>query len=650
MISKKTKIVTLVIATMMTFTTLLSGCKNTTKTDTPSDVSANKVKPANPVNNKDKVFRAVGGWPKPPLYNGNNWGGGVGPAFDWTYEGLFMTIRSTEKIYNWLAEDYKDEGNKTTVTLKKGVKWSDGQPYTSKDVWAFYILNMGTDLTKYLTDIETPDDNTVVFIWQEPAPYSELRKKLIASEVQGAIAYHQYKKYVDKHAEILKQCKKLTDPNKKGPYGLDTDALNVKEQFDANWNAFVKSGPEKPLGTGPFKLETVTATDMVLVKNDLYRDKENINFDKLMFKQVPDLAGQYALLKSGQLDYFNGTQAKDILENMLASNKDLVHYRAFDPASVGMLFNIRKKPFDNLKFRQAITYILDKKKIREVGNYYGTEFPEFSAVGIVPSRLNEVLLPEVKAKMTNYTNNHKKAEELLKEIGWNKGSDGIWVDENGKKYEFIIASAQSEVERISGGQVVADQLTKFGLPTKLKSVDGSVYYSNADKGEYDMSTEWVDTNWGFSDDWNTLRNAYWWGPKPKIGFPTKKVKNDKGEVVDIGKLDLQLPGADGKVIDVEDTLASIPTILDEKERKKKINDLIYIYNENCWAVNWYQNTTGTWMNSKTIDGKYPMESEWKKYDRDLPLPTKPEDILGTAELNIGFSSRTTITSGRYWPK
>lgn len=652
MFSKKVKAMTLAIATMVTLSGVIAGCKSTKTVDAPTVSSENKVKPENPTNNKEKIHNMLGGWPKPPLYHGNNFGsGGVGTAYEWVYEGLFMPVRSTDTIYNWLAEDYKDEGNKTTVTIKQGVKWFDGEPYTSKDVWAYYMLNWGTDITKYLTDIETPNDSTVVFVWQEPAPYSEFRKKLIAMDIQGVIGYHQYAKYVDKHVELLKQCKKITDPSKKGPYGLDTQPLSA--EFDANWQEFTKvKGPDgKPLGTGPYKVETVTATDMVMVKNESYWDKEKLNFDKVTIKQVPDYSGQLALLKQGQLTWMDGTPAKDIMDSLLASNKDLVHYRMLDPAGPGMIFNIRRKPFDDVKVRQAVTYILDKSKIREVGNYYGKEYPEISAVGIVASRLDKALLPEVKSKMTNYTTNAEKAETLLKEAGWSKGADGIWADKDGKKADLIIASDQGAADRIRGAQVVADQLTAFGLPTKVKSVDGSIYWTNADNGEYDISTDWIDVNWGFTDDWKVLKDAYWGGPKKKIGLPTVKAKDANGKEVDTGKLDLKLPGPDGSIVDVEATLNAIPITADEKERQKLINDLVYIYNENCWAVNWYQNVTGAFLNTKLIDGKFPMESEIAKYNRDMPIPTKPEDIAGVTELNLGFvGGRRLLTSGTYWPK
>lgn len=644
MISKRLKLVTMALTVLVLSTGTLAGCKKTVGTSS-KDISSIETKPATPMNNKDKVFRALGGWPKPPLYNGNNWGGGVGPAFSFVYEGLFNPIRSTDTIYNWLAEDIKHEGNKSIVTLKSGVKWADGEPYTSKDVWAFYILNWGTQITKYLEAIETPDDKTVVFVWQEPAPYPELRKKLIASENQGVIGYHQYKQYVDTMADIFKKAKKQANRDKQGPFGMDLDPY--KKEIDDNWNKFTKSGPDFPLGTGPYKVKTVTATDMILEKNDKYRDLDVLTFEQMHFKQVPDQAGQLALLKAGELDWVDGTPARDILENILAANKDLVHYRQADPASVGMMFNIRRKPFDNVKFRQAITYIIDRKQIREVANYYGVENPKVSAAGIVLSRLDKVLLPEVKSKMTDYTTNHSKAEELLKEIGWKKGSDGIWTDENGKKYEFTIASDSGDARKINGGQIVADQLTKFGLPTKLKSVDGSVYWGNADKGEYDISTDWVDINWGFTDDWNTIRDAYTGSPRSKCGLPLLKVEGS----FDDRKLDLKVPGPDGNIVDVQKTIDNIPLTADAEQRRKMFNDLIWIYNENCWVVDWFQNTTGAWMNTKTIGGKYPMLPEWAKTNRDLPIPTNDDDMLRAAGLNDGFGGlKRSLTNGDYWPR
>ncbi|MFC4809613.1 ABC transporter substrate-binding protein [Paenibacillus sp. GCM10023250] len=599
--------------------------------------------------NKDKIFHGLGGWPKPPLYQGNPFGsGGIGDTNNrYMYEGLFFFIRSMNNVYNLLAESSEESDGTTTVHLHRNVKWHDGAPFTSKDVWAYYRLNNGAEVTKYLTSIEIPDDYTVVFHWMKPAPYPELRKLLLAQDLQGQIPYHIYKPYVDKADALLKEAKPLTDKSKEGPFNLDiTDELS--KRLALNWNEFTRSGPKIPVGTGPYQFEKVTTTDMLLDKFEDYWRPNAVNFDKIWLKNVPELSAQYALVKAGKLDWYDGTPPKDILESLLKQNKNLLHYRMFDPASVGLMYNIRNKPFDNIKFRQALTYVLDKSKLREIGNYYGQENPKISMTGIMPSSLAKEVDASVLDRMTDYTHNPDKAAALLTEIGWKKGNDGLWHDPEGKVPAFIIGAPNNWAPGVNSAQIAAEQLTKFGIPTKLKAVDSTIYYANADKGQYDMSMDWVDVSWGFQNPWSSMRVLYWQGTKTKVGFPNVMKKDAEGNEVDTGKLDLKVKGIDGKIYDIDKEMKRYPFVQDEQERRQMIGNLAWIANENCWGVNFFQNTTGAWINTKTMAGNYPMMDEIVKYDRDMPLAADPEDQLAITHLNHGFNS--TYMPEEYWPR
>jgi len=596
---------------------------------------------ATKLNNTEKVFRALDNWPKPPLYQGNVFAsGGVGYYGErFMFEGLFLIVRSTDQIFNRLAQSYEHKGNKTIVHLRKNVKWHDGQKFTSKDVWAYYILNNGVEVARRLDSIETPDDYTVVFNWHEPAPFPELRIIFLAQDRQGTIPYHIYKKYVDNAAKILSSAKKTNDPAKRGPFGYEiTDS--IRKQLDNNWQQFLKYNPKKPIGTGPFKFYAVSDTQLVLVKNRDYWDAKNVTFEKVVFYQVNDLSSQYAMLRAGKLENFNYTQPKDVLESILRANKDLVHYKMFDPACAGLLLNVRKYPFNNVKFRQALVYALDRTKIREFANYYATEYKKYSSLGIAQSELNKWVSVDTQKKMTDYSYNPKKAEQLLREIGWRKGADGIWVDPNGKKYEFYIGVAAGWEAVINYSQAVAEQLTAFGLPTKVKIVEGSTYWQKVQEGAYDIGTDWVDITWYSSDPYFYLSQTFGW-----IATINGLPRDPK-----TGKLTLKLKGPDGKEIDVAKILDEYPYTYDLKKRMKMVNDLVYAINENAFNIALYQNTTGVWINTKTFGGKLPMADQFAKYNRNMPLPTNKEDKRRIAILNLGFGGYMSLVNGEYQPK
>ncbi|WP_234946000.1 ABC transporter substrate-binding protein [Caldanaerobius fijiensis] len=642
---KVKRLVSYFVALLMIISIVLTGCgskststSNNTKKNAPKSTSS-----SGPQVNKKKVFRfaGVGWWPKPPLYQGNpfaNGGIGAPPVFVMP-EGLFKFVRVTDELINQLAESYEQKGNETIVHIRKNVKWNDGQPFTSKDVWAYYMLNNGAFILRYLTGIDTPDDYTVVFKWATPAPEDRLKILLIAQDQQAQIPYHIYGKYVDKAAELLKKGQPTNDPNKKGAFGLYYDK-NVSDEIAKNWQDFLKENPKLPIMTGPYMVKTVTASDMVMVKNPYYWDKSKQKFDMITAKQT-DASGSLAMLKTGQIDWADFTPAKDILDSILAGNKDLVHYQVPDPADPGFVYNIQKPPFNDVNVRKAIVYTLDREKIKDVGNYFG-KVGDVSLTGMPLNMVEKWVPQDIRDKMTKYTYDPAKAEELLKAAGWTKGSDGKWRDKNGKLYNFVIGVA-SGAPFANAAEVAAEQMSKFGLPTKLMSVDPSLYYTNAQKPKnaYDMSVEFIDVSWGFNHPWWPLSAFYWGFPSQAGNFPT--VEDEKSP--DYGKLKMVLPGPDGKAVDIDQTIKQMFYMSDEEVRRAAGN-IVWITNENAFGVDFYQNVTGFWINAKMIKN-IPFEDQIQKYNRNMPLPTSEEDIKTICRYHFGVYG---LYAGFYEPR
>lgn len=621
------KFIIVLLSVIITFSTLLIGC-GTKKAS--SDSSKNIV-----LNNKQKVWREIGSWSKPPLYQGNYFAsGGLGwPTSALVCEGLYQFIRSTDYSYPRLADGMpKNDGNKTTIKLKKGVTWNDGKPFTSKDIWAYYTLNNGEFITTFLKSIEIPDNDTIVFIWNDPQINEKLKTFLIAQSTQATIPYHIYSKYIDKAAQLLKEGKQAASIDKRGPFGIDlSDDKTLNDALTRNWQDFVKDTPKMPIGTGPYKVVNVTASDMILEKRSDYWNKKAVPFDKVILKQVPDTAGQLAMLKSGKLEHFDGTQAKDILESMLKSNKDLVHYTEPDPADMGFVFDIQKPPFNNIDFRRALIYIFDKDKIREIGNYYGESTTGYSVMGMPISIVNQYLTPEVKSKMTKFKYDPDEAKKELQAIGWTKGTDGLWKDKNGKSYNFVIGANSGWASNANSAEICAEQLKNFGLPTKLMAVDSSIYYTNAQtKHAYDMSSDWIDVTWGFNYPWWPLSNFYTGSPSDEGNFPRVTSGAEKG------KLNMVLRGPEGKSVDVDLVLKQM-LYMNDDDVKKAASDLVWIANENAFGLDWFQNVTGDWFNMKTLKmkGGWLFQDLIKKYDRNIPVLSDPkgQEALGKLHFN-----------------
>jgi peptide/nickel transport system substrate-binding protein len=90
------------------------------------------------------------------------------------YEPMMIYNKSVGELVPWLATEYSWSADNITLTfnIREGVKWSDGQPFTARDVlFTFDMLRnnlalsgSGTGvLSEYVDSFTSPDDSTIVF-------------------------------------------------------------------------------------------------------------------------------------------------------------------------------------------------------------------------------------------------------------------------------------------------------------------------------------------------------------------------------------------------------------------------------------------------------------------------------------------------------
>jgi peptide/nickel transport system substrate-binding protein len=109
-----------------------------------------------------------------------------------------------------------------------------------------------------------------------------------------------------------------------------------------------------------------------------------------------------------------------------------------------------------------------------------------------------------------------------------------------------------------------------------------------------------------------------------------------------------LIGLNGQKVDPNAYLNEYPTTHSAAKRQEMTDNLAYAVNQAVYGINFFQNVTGAWANVKMLGGNWPMEDEWSKYDRNMPLPTPgSEDALKIAQMNTGFGSDWWVFN--YWP-
>ncbi|WP_097027856.1 glutathione ABC transporter substrate-binding protein [Clostridium peptidivorans] len=217
-----------------------------------------------------------------------------------------------------------------------------------------------------------------------------------------------------------------------------------------------------PVGTGPFKFVSWTKGDRVELErfNDFYGDKPK--FSKMTIRVIPEPTNRAIELESGGVDIAYEISSNDI--KRIEENEKLQIARIIDNSTQYLGFNNQKKPFNDVKVRQAISYALNTKSIVE------TVWRGVGKVAVGPIGPN-VLYSDKSLQVHEY--NVQKAKELLKEAGYEKGfKTTIWTNE--KK------------ERVDMATIMQSQLKEVGIDAEIKILEWGAYLDGLSKGEHDM--------------------------------------------------------------------------------------------------------------------------------------------------------------------
>ena len=404
------------------------------------------------------------------------------------FDSLLTTDVNTGEVIPNMAKSIEISPDKKTyiVTLRKGLKWSDGKEITADDVvftWNDIVLagygntsvRDSVTIDCQLPKVEKIDKYTINFSTPKPfAPFLRFLSENIAP----------------KH--VLKPV-----------------VLKGKRAFDAYWGTNTK--PSDFVTSGPFKLqEYVPAQRVVLKRNENYNFINNKGqklpyLDKYVIQIVGDLNNELLKFESGELDVIS-VRGSDAARFKMNENKG--GYKLYNlGASTGTMFftlnlNNRKnekgeyyvnptkeKWFRDKNFRQAIDWAIDRDS--EVANILnGVGQPLFT-----PEALGSIFLNETVAK--GHARDLKKAEDLLKKSGFYKDKDGILHDKDGNIVSFDLLTNAGNTEREAIGVMIKSDLAELGMKINFKPIE-----FNSLIGKISGTFDWESIIMGFTG--NTL--------------------------------------------------------------------------------------------------------------------------------------------------
>ncbi len=335
----------------------------------------------------------------------------------WIFNSL-VTYDKNAKIKMMLAKSYEFRDKTTLIFhLRKGVKWSDGKPFSAKDVIFTYktiispsIFTPYSSSFRHIKSVEALDDYTIKVVYKYPY------FKALETWMMEILPEH-----------LLK---------------------NEKNLMTSKFN-------QAPIGTGPYILKKFSiSNDIVLKANPNYFIHKPF-IDEIVYHYLPDASANFLMLKSGLLDVGSLTPLQ--LERQIDSSfkKRFSIYESPSHSYSYMGFNLKNPKFQNPIVRKALSLAIDREQLAKVmffGHARVCTGPFLPGTG--------AFNPDVKAPKQDI----KKAKELLKKAGYDKNHP--------LTFEL---STNTGSTRTYMAQILQSQLKKAGVIVKLRIMEWQAF-------------------------------------------------------------------------------------------------------------------------------------------------------------------------------
>ncbi len=366
------------------------------------------------------------------------------------YDKLSMFERGGTKIVPGLATswDVSKDGKTYTFNLRKGVDFhttsffTPTRQFNADDViFSFerqrlkshpyhkisggsYEYFSGMSMGSLISSIEKKDDYTVIFHLTRPeAPF-------IANMAMDLGSIHS--------AEYADNMMKAGTP----------------DEFD-----------QKPVGTGPFVFISYQKDSQIRFKAFDKYWQGRAKIDKLVFSITPDASVRYAKLKAGECHLMPYPNPADLAAMRKDSGINLMEKEGLN---VGYLaFNTQKKPFGNVKVRQALSLAINKQAIMDA---------VFQGAGKIAKNPIPPTIWSYNDAVKDYAYDVKAAKKLLAEAGFPNGFEtDIWAMPVQRPYN-------PNARRMA--EVIQADWAKIGVKAKIVSYEWGEYLKRSKAGEH----------------------------------------------------------------------------------------------------------------------------------------------------------------------
>ncbi len=383
---------------------------------------------------------------------------------------------------NW---EFSDGGRTLTLTLREGLKWSDGAPFTVDDIIFWWeAIETNTDITaaphaEWMVNgepmtLEKVDDLTIKLKFAGPNGLAETTGLAFHGN-QWPLGFERFGFFAPHH--YLEQYHPA--------YNADADYILFEEKaFDYNL--------ERPVMT-PWQIEEweAGATELVLKRNPYYWKTDIAGnqlpyFDYVHFDLVEDNEAINLLAIAGDLDMqqrrLDFNKYPVFQENAAAGGYHTALWSSARASWITFFPNqsytdpAYRELLQNVKFRQALSVAIDRSLINDV-TMLGQGEPRTETV--VSS--SPCFIPELETLNGEY--DPASAEALLAEVGLLKSDDGFYTFADGSPLELVIETHFLSGAPLDAIELTAENWNAIGLKTAVETMQRDIFWPRAGANE-----------------------------------------------------------------------------------------------------------------------------------------------------------------------
>ena len=396
-------------------------------------------------------------------------------VFGYIYEGLIIENGVTGELEPALAESWEVSEDEQTIviTLKEGLKWSDGEPLTVDDVvFSYNEIYLNDKIPSSLKDIlrigksgalptvKKIDNLRVEF--STPEPFAPFIRYAGGLTILPAHALKESVRTTNSEGEL----------NYLTKWGTDTPVTEI-------------------VGNGMYRIKSYAPNQrIILEKNPFYwrEDGQGNNLpyiENIVWQVIENTDNQLLNFRSGELDTIKvAAEMFPLLKREENRGKYTIYNGGPTSTSSFICFNINQgknaqgKPlvdpiksrwFNNKAFRQAMAYGINREAMTN-NIYRGLGAPQYSPI---PVTSPFYLSPEEGLKIYNY--DPEKAKKLLLSAGFKYNQNGELLDSEGNQVEFTLLSSAGRKVREQMATQINQDLAKLGIKINMQFLSFNTY-------------------------------------------------------------------------------------------------------------------------------------------------------------------------------